>query len=62
MTPNATDVGARAAAILAGEPRAAARLMRDLDDERPGAAACLAALYPHTGRACVVWITGNPGA
>lgn len=49
-------------AILRGEHRAVGRLMRDLDDRRPAALAQLAALYPHTGRAHVVGITGNPGA
>jgi LAO/AO transport system kinase len=49
-------------AILAGDVRAAARLMRDLDDRRPDALATLKALFPHTGKAYVVGITGNPGA
>ncbi|MBA3498752.1 MAG: methylmalonyl Co-A mutase-associated GTPase MeaB [Myxococcota bacterium] len=48
--------------ILNGEVRAAARLMRDLDDRRPDAIATLKALYPHTGKAYLVGITGNPGA
>ncbi|HSD87994.1 MAG TPA: methylmalonyl Co-A mutase-associated GTPase MeaB [Kofleriaceae bacterium] len=48
--------------ILAGEVRAAARLMRDLDDRRPDALATLKALFPHTGKAYMVGITGNPGA
>ena len=50
------------AAILAGEIRTAARLMRDLDDRRPAALAVLKALFPHTGTAYIVGITGNPGA
>jgi len=50
------------APILAGDVRAAARLMRDLDDRRPDALAALKALFPHTGKAYVVGITGNPGA
>lgn len=49
-------------AILAGDVRTAARLMRDLDDRRPGALDALKALYPHTGRAYLVGVTGNPGA
>ena len=49
-------------AILAGDVRAAARLMRDLDDRRPEALTALKALFPHTGTAYVVGITGNPGA
>lgn len=48
--------------VLAGEVRAAARLMRALDDELPGARAVLARLHPHTGRAFLLGITGNPGA
>jgi LAO/AO transport system kinase len=51
-----------AAAVRAGEVLAAARLMRDLDDNRPGAVEVMKRLYPHTGRAYVLGITGNPGA
>ena len=36
--------------------------MRDLDDARPGAVEVMKRLYPHTGRAFVLGITGNPGA
>jgi LAO/AO transport system kinase len=48
--------------ILDGNVRAGARLMRDLDDRRPDAMQTLKALFPHTGKAYVVGITGNPGA
>lgn len=48
--------------VLAGEVRAAARLMRDLDDRLPEAEATLRALFPRTGRAYVVGLTGAPGA
>jgi len=48
--------------ILQGDIRMAARLMRDLDDRRPDAIATLKALFPHTGKAYLVGITGNPGA
>ncbi len=51
-----------AAAILRGNVRAAARLMRLLDDRQPGATETLRLLYPHTGRAQVIGITGNPGS
>jgi LAO/AO transport system kinase len=54
--------GTRVDRVLAGEVRSAARLMRDLDDRRPGAIDELKALYPHTGRAYVIGVTGNPGA
>ena len=48
--------------ILAGDVRTGARLMRDVDDRRPGALAALKQLHPHTGRAVIVGVTGNPGA
>lgn len=48
--------------ILDGDVRAGARLMRDIDDRRPDALAALKALFPHTGKAYIVGITGNPGA
>ncbi|MFI5066295.1 MAG: methylmalonyl Co-A mutase-associated GTPase MeaB [Streptosporangiales bacterium] len=47
--------------ILAGDVRAAARLMREVDDDMPGAVEVLKRLYPHTGRAWVVGFTGSPG-
>jgi len=53
--------GALAEAILRGEVRAAARLMRDIDDEIPSAREELKALFPHTGRAHIIGITGSPG-
>jgi LAO/AO transport system kinase len=48
--------------VLAGDVRTAARLMRDLDDARPGAVEVMRQLYPSTGRAFVLGVTGNPGA
>jgi LAO/AO transport system kinase len=54
--------GTLAERILRGEVRAAARLMRDLDDRYGEAEATLRALFPRTGRAWVIGITGSPGA
>jgi LAO/AO transport system kinase len=51
-----------AAPVLAGETRAVARLLRDLDDDQPGAQETLRAIYPLTGRAFVIGVTGTPGA
>jgi len=48
--------------VISGNLRAAARLMRDLDDRMPVAVERLKELYPHTGRALVVGVTGNPGS
>jgi LAO/AO transport system kinase len=50
--------------VLAGEPRAIARAISVLEDasgpEGPGAA-LVEALFPHTGRAYLVGVTGVPG-
>lgn len=48
--------------ILAGDLRAAARLMREIDDRARSAAAELKALHPHTGKAYLIGLTGPPGA
>jgi LAO/AO transport system kinase len=48
--------------ILKGEIRAAARLIRDIDDGIPTAVAELKDLYPHTGNAFIIGVTGPPGA
>jgi len=48
--------------VRAGDVRTAARLMRGLDDGDAAAVEVLRKLYPHTGRAYVVGITGSPGA
>ena len=55
-------VNAAGKEILAGNTRAAARLMRDLDDEIPAAIRTLKGLYRHTGRAYIVGVTGAPGS
>jgi LAO/AO transport system kinase len=48
--------------VLEGNIRAAARLMRDIDDGRPQAVEELKHLYPRTGNAYIIGITGPPGA
>ncbi len=48
--------------ILAGDGRAVARLMSWVENGDPRALAAVKALYPHTGRAHVVGITGPPGS
>ncbi len=47
--------------ILAGDMRTVARLIRDIDDHMPQAREILKELYPHTGKAYVIGITGSPG-
>ena len=49
------------ARLLAGDRRAVARLITLIENDGPEAQAALAALYPYTGRAHIVGITGAPG-
>lgn len=48
--------------VLAGDVRKASRLMRLIDDQSPVATEALKLLFPKTGRAWVLGITGSPGA
>ncbi len=48
--------------IVAGETRAGARAMRWADDEHRLSVPLLKALFPHTGKAKTIGITGNPGS
>ncbi len=48
--------------ILEGDVRAASRLMRDIDDRIPSTLESLKELYPHTGKAYIIGITGPPGS
>lgn len=59
MRQGAAEVADR---LLAGEIAAGARAIRWLDDRDLRGAQVLAAIYPHTGRAQVVGVTGPPGA
>ncbi|MDY6987597.1 MAG: methylmalonyl Co-A mutase-associated GTPase MeaB [Thermodesulfobacteriota bacterium] len=47
--------------ILSGDVRTAARLIRDIDDGLVSSRQVLKALYPHTGGAYVIGISGFPG-
>ncbi len=48
--------------VLAAETRAIARAMRMVDDRLPGGLDLLKGLFPHTGKAWILGVTGNPGA
>ncbi|MFP5212769.1 MAG: methylmalonyl Co-A mutase-associated GTPase MeaB [Acidobacteriota bacterium] len=48
--------------IISGDVRAVARLLRDIDDQLPSTHAVLKELYPHTGKAYIIGLTGPPGA
>jgi len=61
-TEIAGRIGSLIEHLLQGDVRTAARLMRDLDDRRPEAIEVLKRVFPHTGKAYITGITGNPGA
>ena len=48
--------------VCAGEPRGIARAISLIEDETPSGVALIRDLYPHTGRAYLVGVTGPPGA
>lgn len=48
--------------LLAGDRRALSRCVTIVENGGPDARRALAALYPHTGRAHIVGVTGPPGA
>jgi LAO/AO transport system kinase len=48
--------------VLAGDPRAIARAISLIENEAPAAADLMRAIFPNTGRAYLVGITGPPGA
>jgi LAO/AO transport system kinase len=48
--------------VLAGDVRAASRLIRNLEDNIADTKTSLKHIFPHTGKAHVIGITGAPGA
>jgi len=56
---NATDLAAR---VRAGDVRALARAISLVENETALALPLIAALHPHSGHACVIGLTGPPGA
>ena len=48
--------------VLAADPRAIARAISLIEDEDTRSADLIRALFPHTGRAYVIGVTGPPGA
>jgi LAO/AO transport system kinase len=47
--------------LLSGDRRAAARLVTLMENNGPAAREAIAILYPHTGHAHIVGVTGSPG-
>jgi len=48
--------------ILSGDPRSLARAATAIENQTPSARELISALFPHTGRALILGITGPPGA
>ncbi|MFC1942157.1 methylmalonyl Co-A mutase-associated GTPase MeaB [Chloroflexota bacterium] len=48
--------------VLEGDVQAAARLISQIEDENPEAFTEMDSVYPHTGRAYIIGVTGPPGA
>ena len=48
--------------VLAGDTIAAAKLISGIEDEVPNALEVMSNLYPYTGKAYVIGVTGSPGA
>ncbi|MFL6248071.1 MAG: methylmalonyl Co-A mutase-associated GTPase MeaB [Thermoanaerobaculia bacterium] len=57
-----TDLAEITAGVAAGRSRALAQAITLVESHHPGAARLLAELYPKTGRARIIGITGSPGA
>jgi LAO/AO transport system kinase len=61
MAASSTATGDLLARARSGDKRSIARLMSVVENDDPGAAEAMRALYPETGRAQIVGITGPPG-
>jgi LAO/AO transport system kinase len=58
-TTAAPDLASR---VLAGDVRAIARAISVVEDESDASARLVARLFPHTGKAYLIGVTGQPGA
>jgi len=56
------DAQALIAPLRSGDPRALARAISTVENRAPGWSDLLKALFPHTGQARIVGLTGAPGA
>ncbi len=61
MTPEQDSLD-KVQRIRSGDVRTASRLIRNIEDQEPGARRDLRHIFPHTGRAHIIGLTGAPGA
>ncbi len=60
--PPAAAVETLTRELLAGSRRALGRIITIVENNKPGARDVARLIYPHLGRACVIGVTGPPGA
>jgi LAO/AO transport system kinase len=61
-TPPRDDWAGLVRGVLDRHPRALARLVTGIENRAPGWEGAMKALYPHTGKARILGITGSPGS
>ena len=62
MSEIASDIGSLKESLLAGRSRPLAQAISLVESHDPSAARLLAEIYPSTGRARIIGITGSPGS
>lgn len=60
--PNAPDMSDLSELIVSGDPRAIARGISLVEDEAEAGAALVREIFARSGRACLIGVTGAPGA
>src|SRR5262249_18491889 len=60
--PLRSDVQSLVNQVRSGDPRALARAISAVENRSPGWSELLKALFPHTGHARIIGLTGPPGA
>ncbi len=56
------DTQSQISRLRSGEPLALARAISAVENRAPGWSELLKALFPHTGKACIIGLTGAPGS
>ena len=57
-----SDASMQISALRSGDARALARAISSVENRAPGCSSLLKSLFPHTGKARVIGLTGAPGA
>jgi len=62
LVPEGPSVASMVEQLLAGDPRVLSRVISLIENHASGSQALLSALFPHSGKARIVGLTGSPGA